>query len=239
MLHPPVRDYRIAPSDGTEITGRPCPFAGPAGGNGSCPPVSLVVLTDNRLTYEGAVAALSGYPDIEVLPWESHGTAQVVIVFAEDLSNTMLGRIEQFTSARPDVPVVLVAESVSEPCLVRAIGVGVVSVLLHRHASFARIREAVLAAHKGQSDVPPAFLGQLIRHLRRLGQHDSERGSGLTPRELSVLGLLSDGLDTAQIARQLNYSERTIKSIIHAIVNNLGVSNRTHAVAYVIRAGLL
>jgi DNA-binding NarL/FixJ family response regulator len=62
---------------------------------------------------------------------------------------------------------------------------------------------------------------------------------GLSAREISVLGLLSDGLDTAQIARRLNYSERTIKTIIHAIVNNLGVSNRTHAVAYVIRAGLL
>ncbi|MGW2933113.1 response regulator transcription factor [Streptomyces sp. NPDC001156] len=239
MLHPRVRVDRTAPSGSTEVVGGPCPFGGQAGSDDSCPPVSLVVLTDDQLTYEGAFAALSGYPDVEVLPWESLEKAQVVIAFAEDVSHSMLGRIEQFTSARPDVPIVLVTESVSEPRLVRAIGLGVVSVLLHRQASFARIKEAVVAARKGHSDVPPQFLGSLIRHLKHHGQQGPEGGLGLSAREISVLGLLSDGLDTAQIARRLNYSERTIKTIIHAIVNNLGVSNRTHAVAYVIRAGLL
>ncbi|MET7898613.1 helix-turn-helix transcriptional regulator [Streptomyces mirabilis] len=238
-LHPRVRAERTALSDDTKAAGDICFFGGPADSGDFCPPVSLVVLTDDQITYEGAVAALSGYPDIEVLPWESHGRAQVVIAFAEDVSNTTLGRIERFTATRPNIPVVLVAESVSEPRLMRAIGLGVVSVLFHRQASFARIKEAVVAARKGQSDVPPQFLGPLIRHLRRLDQRGSDGGLGLNTREISVLGLLSDGLDTAQIARRLNYSERTIKNIIHAIVNNLGVSNRTHAVAYVIRAGLL
>ncbi|MGY4929134.1 response regulator transcription factor [Streptomyces sp. 900105755] len=238
-LHPRVRVAWTALPDGTKATGDMRPYGRPAGSDASRPPVSIVILTDDQLTYEGAVAALSGDPDIELLPWESHEKAQVVIAFDEDVSNAMLERIETFTSTQPDVPVVLVAESVSAPRLMRAIGLGVISVLPHRQASFAHITKAVVAARKGQSDVSPQFLGPLIRYLRRLDQRSSEAGLGLNAREVSVLGLLSDGLDTAQIAHRLNYSERTIKSIIHTVVNNLGVNNRTHAVAYAIRAGLL
>ncbi|MET7898776.1 helix-turn-helix transcriptional regulator [Streptomyces mirabilis] len=113
------------------------------------------------------------------------------------------------------------------------------SVVLRQQATFSDIAHAIVAARVGHSGVPPQILGTLIRHLRRLERRGPGAGVGLSPREMTVLGLLSDGLDTAQIARQLSYSERTIKSIIHAIINTLGVSNRTHAVAYVIRAGLI
>ncbi|MFF4733730.1 response regulator transcription factor [Streptomyces mirabilis] len=68
---------------------------------------------------------------------------------------------------------------------------------------------------------------------------DSGGGLGLSTRDLAVLGMLASGADIAQIASALNYSGRTIKNIIHGITNTLGVNNRTQAVAYVVRAGLL
>lgn len=54
-----------------------------------------------------------------------------------------------------------------------------------------------------------------------------------------MLRLLAEGLDTAEIAAKLNYSERTIKNIISAVTRRLNLRNRTHAVAYAIRAGTL
>jgi DNA-binding NarL/FixJ family response regulator len=63
--------------------------------------------------------------------------------------------------------------------------------------------------------------------------------TGLTARELKVLRLLADGLDSAEVAQQLYYSERTIKSIIHDVTNRLNLRNRTHAVAYALRQGLI
>lgn len=211
----------------------------PAGEPPPCDPVSVVVLAEDQLTYEGAVAALSGLPGIRMLPWESHRSAQVVVAFSGDVSNRVLAHIGHVTEVQPDILVVLVVESVSEPRLMRAISLGVVSVLLRERTTFAHIGKAVTAARKGQSDVPPQLLGHLIRHIRRVDRARTGAGHGLSPREITVLGMLSDGLGTSQIARRLNYSERTIKSIVHGIINNLGVSNRTHAVAYVIRAGLL
>ena len=60
--------------------------------------------------------------------------------------------------------------------------------------------------------------------------------AGLTERERDVLRLLADGLDTAEIAGQLAYSERTIKNIIHDLTTRLNLRNRSHAVAYAVKS---
>lgn len=51
--------------------------------------------------------------------------------------------------------------------------------------------------------------------------------------------MLAEGMGTAEIADKLNYSERTIKGIIHDVIRRLGLRNRTHAVVYAMRAGFL
>ncbi|MGO4426651.1 response regulator transcription factor, partial [Streptomyces sp. MCAF7] len=47
------------------------------------------------------------------------------------------------------------------------------------------------------------------------------------------------GYDTADIAMKLSYSERTIKNVLHAVMTRLNLRNRSHAVAYALRQGLI
>jgi DNA-binding NarL/FixJ family response regulator len=63
--------------------------------------------------------------------------------------------------------------------------------------------------------------------------------SGLTQREISVLRLVAEGLDTAEIASKLSYSERTVKNVMHALTTRLQLRNRAHAVAYALREGYI
>jgi DNA-binding NarL/FixJ family response regulator len=63
--------------------------------------------------------------------------------------------------------------------------------------------------------------------------------AGLTDRETKVLRLVADGFDTAEIATNLAYSERTVKNVIHDVTARLQLRNRSHAVAYALRAGLI
>jgi DNA-binding NarL/FixJ family response regulator len=63
--------------------------------------------------------------------------------------------------------------------------------------------------------------------------------TGLTEREVRVLRMLADGHETSTIARELNYSERTVKNIVHDITTRLQLRNRAHAVAFGIRNGLI
>jgi len=61
----------------------------------------------------------------------------------------------------------------------------------------------------------------------------------LADREVEVLRLVAEGLDTAEIASRLSYSQRTIKTVLHDVTTRLQLRNRSHAVAYALREGLI
>jgi len=63
--------------------------------------------------------------------------------------------------------------------------------------------------------------------------------SRLTPRELAVLRLASNGAPSREVAQALNLSEETIRSHLKKAQMKLGVRNRTHAVAEALRQNLL
>lgn len=61
----------------------------------------------------------------------------------------------------------------------------------------------------------------------------------LSSRESDVLALAADGLTSIEIAARLGCSERTVKTSLQAVVDRFGLRNRTHAVAYALRTGLI
>ena len=71
-------------------------------------------------------------------------------------------------------------------------------------------------------------------HVKRLGT-----GSSLTPRELAVLRLLSNGERLREAARLLDLGEETVRSHIKKAQAKLGVRDRTHAVVQAVRLRLI
>jgi DNA-binding NarL/FixJ family response regulator len=63
--------------------------------------------------------------------------------------------------------------------------------------------------------------------------------TGLAQRELEILRLIADGMDTAEIATTLSYSERTVKNVLHDVTSRLQLRNRSHAVAYALKQGMI
>jgi DNA-binding NarL/FixJ family response regulator len=61
----------------------------------------------------------------------------------------------------------------------------------------------------------------------------------LTPRELDVLALLSDGYGNRAIASRLGISEHTVKFHLASIFGKLGASTRTEAVRRGLELGLI
>lgn len=64
-------------------------------------------------------------------------------------------------------------------------------------------------------------------------------GPGLTPRELEVLALVTDGRTNGEIAARLYISTKTASVHVSNILAKLGVSSRTEAAAVALREGLL
>lgn len=64
-------------------------------------------------------------------------------------------------------------------------------------------------------------------------------GHGLTPRELTVLGLLAEGLTAAGIGRRLTISPHTVNRHLEKVYRKLGTNNRVSTVLVAKRAGIV
>ncbi len=65
------------------------------------------------------------------------------------------------------------------------------------------------------------------------------RESGLTPRELEVLGLIAEGLSNREIGEKVFVSENTVKTHSARVFEKLGAARRTQAVQEARRLGLI
>ncbi len=166
-------------------------------------------------------------------------------MLATQVTEETLSWMQRAAEQAPDreLRFVLVCEAMSEPHLLRAVSCGMVSVLARQGASQERIVRAVLGAHEGRAEMPGVAVGWLAGQIRAIQRNvlapNGLTASGLESREADVLRLLAEGLDTQEIAERLSYSERTVKNIIHGVLSRLNLRNRTHAVAFALRTGLL
>jgi DNA-binding NarL/FixJ family response regulator len=139
--------------------------------------------------------------------------------------------------------VVLVATSLDDRALLAAVEAGACGLLRRSEATPVALVGAIRVAAAGDGTIPPDLLGRLLRQFERLQRQVlAPRGlnfAGLNKREVEVLRLVADGLDTGEIAQHLSYSERTIKNVIHDVTTRLQLRNRSQAVAYALREGLI
>jgi len=166
----------------------------------------------------------------------------VALVVADDLDAEVLARMRGLRG-RGVRRIVLLISRVDDRALLAAAEAGVTGVVRRNDATPGNLSAAIRSAAAGEGTLPPDLLGRLLRQVGQLQRQVlSPRGltfSGLTEREAAVLRLLADGYDTAEVGRRLFYSERTVKNIIHDVTSRLELRNRSHAVAYAIREGLI
>ena len=112
---------------------------------------------------------------------------------------------------------------------------GAVSVLRKDTLTPESLEANVRATLQGAGVLPSDLLNGLLVAVRS-GDGQSSR---LTNREEQVLRLIADGHATREVAAELCYSERTVKNVLHAVTSRLQLRNRSHAVAYALREGLI
>jgi len=127
----------------------------------------------------------------------------------------------------PGLPIVVVSAN-DDPAVIRHCmefgASGFIPKTLGREA----LREAIARVLQGEVWTPP--------DVDLTGQSDATtaaliaRLATLTPQQVRVLMMLSEGLLNKQIAHELSVSEATVKAHVSAILQKLGVENRTQAV---------
>lgn len=204
--------------------------------------IPVFVYARDPVLESGIASQLRSCPEVWVVDATAVDSARVAVIVADEIDEETL-RVAK-TVQRTSCPrVVLVVPHPDDAGLLAAVEAGVCGILRRSEATPSRLAAAVTGAAAGEGSLPPDLLGQLLRQVGNL-QRDVllPRGltfNGLTDREIEVLKLVADGMSTSEIADKLSYSERTIKNVIQGITTRLHLRNRSHAIAYAMRAGLI
>jgi DNA-binding NarL/FixJ family response regulator len=207
--------------------------------------ITVAVRAADPLSLAGLTQMLESAPDIRVVtgrPGEQDADADV-LVYATDKIDGRVVPVLRRSSVETRRPVVLVVEEITRDQLLLAVECRVVGVLPLAGVSSERLAGSVRTAKGGGGFLPPTLVGDLLDHLRRLQCEVLEEAglssSGLTPREIEVVRLMADGLETREIGARLFCSERTVKSVISGIIHRLDLRNRSHVIAHAMRFGVI
>jgi DNA-binding NarL/FixJ family response regulator len=204
--------------------------------------LAVAVHGGDPVSRAGLLSQLRAAGEFQVVDEERDDVVTVSIVVADQMDAETAVTIRSLR-LRGVSRIVLLVTRIDDKALLAAVEAGVRGVVRRGQATSQALGSAIRSAAADEGTLPPDLLGRLLNQVGQLQRQVlSPRGltfAGLTEREVGVLRLLAEGLDTMEVGRRLYYSERTVKNIIHDITSRLELRNRTHAVAYAIREGLI
>jgi DNA-binding NarL/FixJ family response regulator len=203
--------------------------------------IKTYIHADDPISRAGVASQLKPRPEVRVLEGADADDATVSLVVADRVAEASLRAIRALRQRGTSV--VLMVVEVDDGSLVSAIEAGVAALIRRAEATPDRLVAVIRSAAAGEAAVPPDLLCRLLNQVGQLQRQVlAPRGLSfavLADREVEVLRLVADGLDTAEIATRLSYSQRTIKTVLHDVTTRLQLRNRSHAVAYALREGLI
>lgn len=206
----------------------------------------LLVVDDHQIMRDGLAALLQHVsPDTTVVQARDASEALALIDRHSDLDAIILDllmpgmdgfqAISVFGRKRPDLPVIVLSSSEDPLDARRALACGALG-YVPKSASQHELLSAIRQVLNGELYVP-AFVAE--HDTAATERSDAKSDRSLTPRQIEILALMSQGTPNKIIAARLHLSEKTIKAHITAIFKALNVNNRTQASVVARQAGLI
>lgn len=210
----------------------------------------LIIADQHQLFRDCLAASLAEGPGFEVVGKVASGREaldclddsriDVLLMALEPSADGMPGLIREVEQRSPASKVVLLGRDDSEERVLDCLQAGACGYLA-RDQSLSELRSAIEAVSKGDMVCTPRIANSLCLRLARLGQERRRSARldylTLTPRELEILSLISEGLNNQEIASRLFLSVHTVKNHVHKTLETLGVHSRWAAVRHAVERG--
>ena len=208
--------------------------------------IRILVADDHPMLREGLIAVLSTQQDLEVVGEAADGSEVVRLadslkpdVILLDLEMPELGGVaalEKLRDAGSTARTIIFTAYDTDERILGALRAGARGYLL-KGAARTEIFNAIRTVHAGGSLLQPVVTNKLLQTMSR--EERREETEPLTPREIEVLALLSQGLQNKEISTRLFISERTVKFHVSSLMHKLGADNRTETVTIAAQRGLI
>jgi DNA-binding NarL/FixJ family response regulator len=212
-------------------------------------PARLLIADDHAMVRRGLRMILDAEPDLRVVAEAGDGAEAVELARGADLDlavldvsmprMTGLQATAELARQQPQLRVLMLSMHDNEQYLFEALKAGASGYVL-KSAADRDLVEACRAALRGEPFLYPSAIAALIRDfLDRARDGDAAPVDPLTPRELEVVKLIAEAHGSAEIARMLSISPRTVDRHRENLMAKLGMRDRVELTRYAIRRGLV
>jgi DNA-binding NarL/FixJ family response regulator len=211
-------------------------------------PVARVLVVDDQTLFRTGLASLLAADErVNVIGQAGDGADAVKLairlkpdVVLMDLKMPNVDGIEatrQIIENVPGVRVLILTTFESDSHVLQALKAGASGYVL-KDSSAAAIVNSILAVMSGERVMASAVANRVLEMLTGTAT-PKEFYNGLTDREVEILRLLASGTGNKQIAYRLKISEKTVRNHVSNMYQKLGIYDRTQAVLYAVRKGLV
>jgi DNA-binding NarL/FixJ family response regulator len=207
----------------------------------------VLVVDDQTLFRTGLTSLLSEDERVEVVGQAADGAEAVKLalkfkpdVVLMDIKMPNVDGIEatrQIMEGVPGVRVLVLTTFETDSQVIQALKAGASGYVL-KDSSAAAIVSSIVAVTAGEKVMASAVANRVLEMLTGTTT-PKEFYDGLTNREIEILKLLANGMANKQIAYRLKISEKTVRNHVSNMYEKLGIYDRSQAVLYAVRKGLV
>ena len=207
----------------------------------------VLIVDDHELVREGIAAMLEGVEEVQLVG-EARTGREALEVARRELPDVILMDVRmpdmdgleatrRIKEERSRTAVIVLTMHENPAYLREAVRAGAAGYLL-KDVSREELLDAVKQIQQGGAFIDPQMLKGMLSDMKPTAPAPAQ-ARGLTKREREILALVAEGLSNREIAERLVLSPETVKSHVAAILEKLGVSDRTQAAIYAVRHGLV
>src|SRR5262249_19471738 len=201
--------------------------------------ISILIVDDHPAVRAGLAAVIVAETDMLVAGEADTGEGAIALyrehqpdVVLMDLRMPVLGGVEateRILAEYPEARVLALTTFQGDADVAKALDAGARGYLL-KHMLMTEVIAAIRNVRRGEWVIPPTIAASLARYRA------SDR---LTPRELEVVELMSQGLSNKEIAVAIGRTDETVKIHLKSVFTKLKVTTRTEAVRVALTRGLV
>ena len=209
--------------------------------------IKVAIVDDQRLFVDGLARILGIQPDMVVVGRAHTGEEAVELclraepdVVLMDLSMPGMGGISatrKLLGLLPRTQVLVLTVHTEDANLFQAIKAGAQGYIL-KDCTPEDLTSAIQSVHAGGTITSPDIAKKMITTFEGI-RSNTELTPSLTEREIEVIKALAQGKSNKEIARDLDISEKTVRNHASNIYKKLHIFDRTQAVIYAVRHGLV
>jgi len=210
--------------------------------------IRVAIVDDQRLFTDGLGRIVAAQPEMEVVGAAHDGQSGVELCVRErpdvvlmDISMPVMDGVtatRQLRERLPEARVLILTVHADDVHVFRGIKAGASGYLL-KDCTPDDLSRAIRTVQAGDTIMAPEIARKMLLAFEEAGEKEEPEAPKLTDREMQIITSLSRGRANKEIARDLSISEKTVRNHISNIYKKLHVYDRTQAVLYAIREGLV